>query len=271
MWLTQGVVDIVKNEIKVKEKLFERDGVEVFDSGYFGKILVADDVALYCEHDSMMRHEIAAHTAMCSHEEPRRVLVVDGGDGAIAAELLKHKDITIDVVERDKDIVDAAKAFGRYDKVFDDARVNLTVGDTLSFLAEAKEGTYDIVIVNRFDEIYLNDKAVMAHVNRILTEKGLVVMDASSQLFDMAGHKEVLSALCDAFKIVMPFRYTSMVRTGNEQWFALGSKFFHPTADVNLQRADLTDGFEWYNSDIHIAQFALPTATFDLLKEHIKR
>ncbi|WP_456381171.1 spermine/spermidine synthase domain-containing protein [Hydrogenimonas sp.] len=271
MWLTQGVVDIVKNEYRVKEKLFEQGGVTVFDSGYFGKILVEDDEALYCEHDSAMRHEVMVHTAMCTHEEPERVLVVDGGDGAAAAELLKHKGVSIDVIERDADIVEAAKVFGRYAKVSEDARVSFEVCDTLAFLAEAKERSYDIVFFNRFDSLYLDDRAVMAHVGRILTEKGLVVMDAGSQLFDMAGHKAVLAALCDEFKIVMPFRYTSMVRTGGERWFAMGSRFFHPTADINLQRADLTDGYTWYNSDLHIAQFALPTATFDLLKAYIKR
>ncbi|WP_457596379.1 spermine/spermidine synthase domain-containing protein [Hydrogenimonas sp.] len=271
MWLTQGVVDLVKYEVKTKEKIFERGGVEVFDSGYFGKILVADDTALYCEHDSAMRHEIVAHTAMCSHEEPRSVLVLDGGDGALAHELLKHKEVTITVVERDEAIVEAGRAMGLYARALEDERVDFVIGDTLAYLAEAKEGSFDIVILNRFDEIYYDEKAPMAHIARILTEKGLVVADASSQLFDMAGHKEVLSALGNEFKIVMPFRYTSMVRTGGEQWLALGSKFFHPTADVNLQRADLTDGFTWYNSDVHVAQFALPTATFQLLREYIRR
>ncbi len=269
MWLTQGVVDLVKYEMKTKEKIFEQDGVEVFDSGYFGRILVADDLALYCEHDSAMRHEVLAHTAMCSHEEPQKVLVVDGGDGAVAHELLKHKGVEITVIERDADIVEAAGAMGLYTDALD--RVGVEVCDTLDFLASAKEGSYDIVLINRFDEIYYDDKAVMAHIHRILSEKGLVVADASSQLFDMAGHKEVLGALGREFKIVMPFCYTSMVRTGGEQWLAMGSKFFHPTADVNLQRADLTDGFTWYNSDLHIAQFALPTATFERLKEYIKR
>jgi len=271
MWLTQGVVDLVKYEMKTKEKIFNQDGVEVFDSGYFGRILVADDLALYCEHDSAMRHEALVHTAMCSHEEPKRVLVVDGGDGAAAHELLKHKDVEITVIERDADIVDAAKAMGLYDRALENGRVDFRVCDTLGFLADAAESSFDIVLINRFDAIYYDDRAVMAHVRRILSDKGLVVADASSQLFDMAGHKEVLGALCGEFKIVMPFRYTSMVRTGGEQWLALGSKFFHPTADINLQRADLTDGFTWYNSDLHIAQFALPTATFELLKEYVKR
>jgi len=271
MWLTQSVVEIVKSEIKIKEKIFDRDGVAVYDSAYYGKILAADDTALYCEHDSPMRHEALVHTAMCTHAEPKRVLVVDGGDGAVAHELLKHKDVTIDVIERDGDIVEAAKAFGLYRAALEDERVTLRVGDTVNMLAEAKAGSYDIVLFNRFDEIYLDDNAVMAHVNRLLTEKGLAVMDASSQVYDMAGHKEVLSALGREFKIVMPYRYTSMVRLGGEQWFAMGSKFFHPTADINLQRADLTDGYTWYNSDLHIAQFALPTATFELLKAYIKR
>ncbi|WP_353661521.1 hypothetical protein [Hydrogenimonas sp. SS33] len=271
MWLTQSVVEIVKCETRVKEKLFEEDGVAVYDSAYYGKILSADDTALYCEHDSAMRHEVLVHTAMCTHEEPKKVLVIDGGDGAAAHELLKHKGVTVDVIERDAEMVEAGKAFGLYHTALEDERVDLRVGDTLQMLAEAKECSYDIVLFNRFDEIYLDDRAVMAHVNRILTDKGLAVMDASSQIYDMAGHKEVLAAMDREFKIVMPFRYTSMVRLGGEQWFAMGSKFFHPTADVNLQRADLTDGYTWYNSDLHIAQFALPTATFELLKAYIKR
>ncbi len=271
MWLTQGVVDIVKNEYKVKEKIFEKAGVEVFDSAYFGKILVQDDQALYCEHDSSMRHEVLAHTAMCSHEEPKRVLVVDGGDGAVAHELLKHKGVEIDIIERDPAMVEAAEAFGHYRAALDEERVTLKTGDTVAMLAELPQGHYDIVLFNRFDELYLDDKATLAHVARILGDKGLVVMDASSQIYDMAGHKEVLAALDGEFKIVMPFRYTSMVRTGGEQWFALGSKFFHPTADINLQRADLTDGYTWYNSDLHIAQFALPTAVFERLRDYIKR
>ncbi len=271
MWLTQGVVDIVKYEIKTKEKCFGKNGVEVFDTPYFGKVLAADDQALYCTHDSAMRHEVLVHTAVCTHADPKKVLVLDGGDGAAVHELLKHKELTVDVVERDETMVEAAEAMGLYSEVFANERVTLHRTDTLRFLAEAEAESYDIVILNRFDEIYYDDKAVVAHVHRILTPKGLAVADASSQIFDMAGHKDVLAALCDAFKIVMPYRYTSMVRLGGEQWLAMGSKFYHPTADINLQRADLTDGFEWYNSDLHIASFALPAATFERLRDYIKR
>ncbi len=271
MWLTQEVGEIVKNEYKTKEKLFEKEGVEVYDSGYFGKIVLAGGKALYCEHDSAMRHEIMAHTAMCTHEEPSKVLVIDGGDGALAHELLKHKEVEIDIVERNGAVPKAASAAGLYAEALEESRVSLVVGDLPEKLSAAEEGAYDIVFINRFDAMDFDGDTLIGQIGRILGEKGLVVADASSQLFDMAGHKAVLGALCKEFKIVMPFSYTSMVRTGGECWLAMGSRFFHPTADINLQRADLTDGYTYYNSDVHIARFALPTGTFEQLKEYIRR
>ncbi|BBG66815.1 spermidine synthase [Hydrogenimonas sp.] len=261
----------MKSELGVKERVFERDGVEVYDSGYFGKILLFGGKALYCEHDSAMRHEIMAHIAMCTHEEPSRVLVVDGGDGALAHELLKHKDVKIDVVERNGAVPEAASAAGLYTRALENERVSLTVGSVDHFVSSAEDESYDIVLLNRFDEIDFSDETFFTHIGRILTPKGLVVSDASSQLFDMSGHKAALSALCDGFKIVMPFCYTSMVQPGGERWFAMGSRFFHPTADINLQRADLTDGYSYYNSDLHPARFALPTSIFEQLKEYIRR
>ncbi len=271
MWLTQEAGDIAKSEYGVKEIIFEKGAVKVYGSGYFGKILVRGEKALYCEHDSAMRHEIMAHTAMCTHEEPARVLVIDGGDGALAHELLKHKGVRIDIVERDADMVEAASAMGLYAGAMENDRVDLKVADPGGFLAAAEDGCYDIVLVNRFEDIDFGDSEFFAQIERVLSEKGIVVTDSSSQLFDMAGHKASLSALCKGYKIAMPFCYTSMVRLGGEQWFAMGSRFFHPTADINLQRADLTDGLEYYNSDVHIARFALPTSTFENLKEYIKR
>ncbi|MCF6201260.1 MAG: hypothetical protein L3J42_03915 [Hydrogenimonas sp.] len=271
MWLTQKVDDVLKSEHSVKEKIFDRNGVEVYDSGYFGKVVLCGGKSLYCEHDSAMRHEIMAHTAVCTHEEPKRVLVVDGGDGALAAELLKHRDLKIDITESNEAMVEAAEAAALSNDALKSERLSLSISSSSNFVSKAQDGSYDIVFLNRFDEIDFNDAAFFAEIERILGEKGIVVSDASSQLYDMGGHKSVLSALDEGFKIVMPFCYSSMVRPGGEWWLAMGSRFSHPTADINLQRADLTDGLRYYNSDVHIARFALPTESFENLREYIKR
>jgi len=258
-------------EYRFDETVFHQEGVAVYRSAYFGKILIEDDRALYCEHDCAMRHESMVHTAVCTHAEPRRALVIDGGDGAAVHELLKHKHLAVDVIERDETIVAAGRSMALIPDVWADERVSLQTGDTVAMLAEMASDHYDLLFFNRFDELYLDDEAVMRDVERVLTKQGIVVMEASSQMFDMAAHTETLAALGRHFKIVMPFRYLSMVRPGGEQWFVMGSNHFHPTADIQLQRADLTDGFEWYNADLHIAQFALPTATFRRLQGLVKR
>jgi len=51
----------------------------------------------------------------------------------------------------------------------------------------------------------------------------------------------------------------------------LASRFYHPTADINLQRADLTEGFAYYNSDIAIAAFSVPTFVYKEYLGIIKR
>ncbi len=269
MWLTQEAGGILKSEYGVRKRLFEKEGVEIYDSGYFGKILLGGGRTLYCEHDSAMRHEVMAHTAMCTHAEPARVLVVDGGDGAIAAEILKHPDVRIDIVESCAAMVEAADVMGCHADALGHDRVSVEVGEPEPFLSRKPEEQYDIVFVNRYSDGGPGS-GLLAQIERVLAPKGLVVSDASSQLLDMAGHKSALAAL-ENFRIVMPFGYTSMVRPGGEWWLAMGSRFFHPTADINLQRADLTDGFTYYNSDLHIARFALPTSVFEQLRGYVKR
>ena len=44
---------------------------------------------------------------------------------------------------------------------------------------------------------------------------------------------------------------------GNAATSLLVSKEYHPTADVNLHRADMLDGVDYYNCDVHPAAFAM--------------
>jgi len=56
--------------------------------------------------------------------------------------------------------------------------------------------------------------------------------------------------------LLCPYRYERGIDDGKlvTQYLMLASRFYHPTADINLQRADLTDGYAYYNSDIAIAK-----------------
>jgi spermidine synthase len=51
----------------------------------------------------------------------------------------------------------------------------------------------------------------------------------------------------------------------------LASKKYHPTADLNLQRADLLDGLDYYSAEIQLASFVFPAGEFRELTGTAKR
>jgi len=112
-------------------------------------------------------------------------------------------------------------------------------------LREIEDAKYDVVI-SELDA----DAAVLAHFNRVLKEDGLLVTKHPS-LDDVNANKVMMEILGKYTKIIMPFNL------GNGETALLASKEYHPTADIILHRADMLDGLEYYNCDVHPAAFAM--------------
>ena len=267
MWFEEIHNGFFKQGIKVKEKLEEIQSkyqkIEVYDSEEFGKVLVIDGHGMLCEKDEFIYHEMMAHVAVCTHKEPKKVLIIGGGDGGVAKEVLRHPGIEVDMVEIDEEVVNISKKYFPDIGDWENPRLNLVIGDGIEFVRDAKDKSYDIVLVDSTDPEGpaegLFNKTFYAHVNRILKDDGLVVAQGESWWIDMPLHKEIMKVIGEFFKIVMPYRFEMYVYPGNNWNFIMGSKFYHPTADLILQRADLIDGIKYYNSDIHKASFVLPT------------
>jgi len=117
----------------------------------------------------------------------------------------------------------------------------------IDMLRDVEDGSFDVVVAELAPE-----SVSVAHINRVLKEDGLAVW-SGFDLEEEAETKTKLQEITKYFKIAMPYNLFD----GN--FALLASKEYHPTADINLQRADLTDGFDVYNSDLHIGVFALPT------------
>jgi spermidine synthase len=115
----------------------------------------------------------------------------------------------------------------------------------MGLLRDAGDAKYDVVISEMG-----SDAAVLAHINRVLKVDGLVVTTHPT-LDNVADNKQMISILGKYAKIVMPFNI------GNGETALLASKEYHPTADIILQRADMLDGLDYYNCDVHPAAFAM--------------
>ncbi len=179
-----------------------------------------------------IKDEMLVHIPVCTHADPKSILLVGGCDN-LYAEVKKHKTIT------------------------QIARV--ATDDAVNHLSQMSEGGFDIAIV--VAEEFKADRLFWGLLGRVLTKKGLVATVSSQPLTQEKAVASELAAAGEIFKIVMPYRYESLAEDGHLtcRSLLLASHHYHPTADINLQRADLTEGLHYYNSDIAIGAFTLPT------------
>ena len=83
--------------LKVKEVLHteksEFQDILVFDSTDYGRVLVLDGAIQVTERDEFAYQEMIAHLPVFAHPNPKRVLIVGGGDGGVAREVCRHKGV----------------------------------------------------------------------------------------------------------------------------------------------------------------------------------
>lgn len=61
--------------------------ISIVRAEYYGKVLILDGVVQLTERDADSYNEMMAHVAMFNHKDPKRVLVVGGGDGYVLSEV----------------------------------------------------------------------------------------------------------------------------------------------------------------------------------------
>jgi len=136
---------------------------------------------------------------------------------------------------------------------------NIEFGDT-SFLTSKNEKNIDVIILTdvKIDELLL------ANIEIILKADGLICFASKAFSKDEEQLLNDLKLVGSKYWIAMPFRF-------GHNTSILASKRYHPTADLNLQRADLLDDLDYYSAEIHNASFVFPAAEFKALTGIAKR
>ena len=101
----------------------------VFESENHGKVLVLDGVIQVTERDEFSYQEMIAHLPLFAHPNPKKVLVIGGGDGGVIREVAKHPGVEYIVeCEIDKGVIDVSKKhLPTLAKGYDDPRVKVHV------------------------------------------------------------------------------------------------------------------------------------------------
>ena len=83
-WPGQALTLRVERILHVEKSKFQ--DVLVFRSTNYGTVLVLDGVIQATERDEFSYQEMITHIPLASHPNPRRVLVIGGGDGGVETE-----------------------------------------------------------------------------------------------------------------------------------------------------------------------------------------
>ncbi len=124
--------------------------IEVFENAQFGRVMRIDGVFMTSERDEFFYHEPMVHLPAIAHPGVRSALVVGGGDGGAAEELLKLPGIErVVLAELDGAVVEMARQWlgGIHHGALDDPRLQVRLGDARAFLGRTEE---------RFDQIVLD-------------------------------------------------------------------------------------------------------------------
>ena len=250
--------------------------VEVYETDTWGNLMTIDGMVMLSEKDEFVYHEMISHTAMFTHPDPKRVLIIGGGDGGTAREVLKHPSVVhVDMVEIDKTVVDASKLHFPGVGDFENPKLNVLYEDGIAFVKNVKN-PYDVIIIDGSDPVGpaegLFEKDFYQFCLNALSDDGVLTAQTESPWVNSyhPSMKKVFGALDDLFPISkMYLSFIPLYPAG--MWsMACASRKEDPLSDTVLQRVakgvQSLDGLRYYNRDIHAGSFAIPTFVRDIIE-----
>jgi spermidine synthase len=162
---------------------------EIFENSQWGRTLMLDGRLQSAELDEFVYHEALVHPALVAHPDPRRVLILGGGEGATLREVLRHPPVSRAVmVDIDGELVEVCRGWlpSFHRGAFDDPRASLVVADGRAWLAGQPDGSFEVIILDLPEPLeegpasLLFTREMYELVRRKLAPGGLVAVQSGS-------------------------------------------------------------------------------------------
>lgn len=281
-WFSEFHTGNVKLSVRVNKQLFagesEYQRIDVFESPEFGKFVALDGEIVFSDADEFVYDEMVTHVPMAVHPHVKNVLIIGGGDGGVAKELIRYPDIeTIDVVEVDKMFVDVCRdIFPEVAAGMNDPRVNIHYEDGLRFL-RSKRSQYDLIINDSTDPFGhtegLFTKEFYGSCYKALREDGIMVYQHGSPFYDEDEQacRDMHRKVYRSFPISRVYQAHIPTSPSGYWLFGFASKKYHPLKDFRPEEWNaLGIKTEYYTTNLHLGAFMLPRYVEDLLEEEEK-
>ena len=246
--------------------------IAVFETENLGRMLVLDGITMLTEFDEFAYHEMIAHVPLLVHPNPRRVLIIGGGDGGTAREILKHREVEdIQLCEIDEDVPKVCRTYlPSLASSLDDPRVHVHYEDGARFISE-KSRAFDVIIVDSTDPVgpgkILFQRPFYENMMKALTEDGIAVTQCESIYF----HQNIIKGVTTFAREIFPVLhyYYSLVPTypSGIIGFFFCSRKYEPFGDIAADRYQSLKGLRYYTPEVHRSAFTLPRFGSDIIHE----
>lgn len=263
--------------LRVEEILYaeksEFQDILVFKSTDFGNVLVLDGVIQVTERDEFAYQEMISHIPLFAHPNPKKVLVIGGGDGGVLREVVKHECVeSATLVEIDDMVIKLSKKYlPNMAKSYENEKVKVHLQDGFKFLKDcetkSEDEKYDVIITDSSDpdgpaEAFFQENYFKLLFNA-LNKDGIVISMASENIWLNIDNLKKLKNICEnVFPVVNSCYCTIPTYTSGQISLMCCGK--NKDIDVTkpnrkLSHEEESELFKYYNSEIHSASFVLPT------------
>jgi len=265
----QPVSNITKLAIGIKEvkvdKKTKYQHVMIADLYEYGLSLILDDLIQVAQADEIYYHEPLVHPALFLKENPEKVMIIGGGDGCAAREVLKHNIDLVKLIDIDGELVEICKEYLKEVNKgsLGNPKVEVIIEDGKEYVKKEKEN-FDCVILDLTDpfgpeigrELY--SKRFYERVKSLLKKDGVLVTQAGTAFYFPEVFEEVLNNVSSNFKYVST--YENWVPSfGYSCCFILASDFHNPLDlkldELNSRIKERKVELKFYNPLIHEALF----------------
>lgn len=272
LWLKEDQLDDVATIYKIKETLFRKQtkyqDMTIVDTETFGRMLILDGIVQTTIKDEFIYHEMITHIPLYSHLNPKKVLVVGGGDGGAIREVLRHPNIEKAVLcEIDEEVIKTCKEFlPEISCELTNPKCEILIGDGLKYVIEHKN-EFDVIIVDSTDPFSVGANlfggSFYKAIFECLKEDGMFVAQTETPFLLPDLVKSIYDDVKEVFPIAKIFMAGIPTYPTGYWSFTVGSKKYDPSK-INIKD---TCSFptKYYTKELHEASFVLPQFVKDLI------
>jgi spermidine synthase len=265
-WFTEisacsGTAFSIKIHKKIKTVQTPYQNIEIFETSKFGHLMAIDGSIMLTSKENFVYHEVMSHCVLATHDQPKHVVIIGGGDCGTMKEVLKHEDIqSVTQIDIDEQVTRLSEIyFPELCESNHDPRATLRFQDGIKWIDEAPSSSVDILIIDSTDPVGpaegLFVEKFYQQCRRILKPDGILMQQSESPLI----HDDILINMRKAMlnagfenQLTIPFPQP-VYQSG---WWS--ATMASTARDLKTMRTIDMSAFKlkFYNSAIHRAAYS---------------